>query len=104
MLLKLDLRKLEGVVKEEVKEMLSHFPVSRKVKKSSWYKRIIGASRDYEEEMTKEFIPVVVKDFEGSVSVKVTRGHIEEGEVEKLVEFQEMVKKSQHGQYKDRLT
>ena len=103
MLLKLNLRKLEGVVKEGVKEMLSHFPVSRTVKKSSWYKRIIGASREYEEEMNQEFLPVVVKDFDGSVSVKITRGHIEKGEVEKLVEFQEMVKKSRHGQYEERL-
>ena len=66
MLLKLNLRKLEGVLKG----MLSHFPVSRKVKTSSWYKRIIGASREYEEEMNKEFFQLLLKTLKAQYQLK----------------------------------
>ena len=53
--------------------------------------------------MVEKFLPVVVKDFSGSVSVTITRGHIEKDDVDRLLEFKKMVEMSRHGQYKEGL-
>ena len=94
MKLELNLRRLRGVVKEGLKEMLKLLPLSKRVKKAEMFKRMIGVFRGYEEEMLEKFLAVVAKDFSGSVSVKITRGHMEKEDVDKLLEFKEMLEKS----------
>ena len=104
MKLELNLRRLGGVVKEGVKEMIKLLPISNRMRrKTEMFRRILGVFRGYEEEMVEKFLPVVVKDFSGSVSVKIARGHIEKDDVDRLLEFKKMVEMSRHGQYKERL-
>ena len=76
MKLELNLRRLGGVVKEGVKEMIKLLPISNRMRrKTELFRRILGVFRGYEEEMVEKFLPVVVKDFSGSISVKIARGH-----------------------------
>ena len=70
MKLELNLRRLGGVVKEGVKEMIKLLPISNRMRrKTEMFRRILGFFRGYEEEMVEKFLSVVVKDFSWSVSV-----------------------------------
>ena len=103
MKLELNLRRLGGVVKEGVKEMMKLLPLSKRVRKTEMFRRMIEVFRGYEEEMIEKFLATVVKDFSGSVSVKIARGHMEKEDVDKLLEIKEMLEKSRHCQYKESL-
>ena len=103
MKIKLEEQVLDGFVKKCRIEMLSRLEVSRSQKRKAWFIKVASALIDYEESMKKSFIKVVMKDFSGVVSVKISGGQIDDEEVEKLKQFKEMIQDSDHNAYKTRL-
>ena len=99
----LDLVQLGDIVKESTDLIKEKFRVSNRGRKSSWWRKLLDAFRNYEESINTKFLPVLVKDFGGSVSVKVEGEKMDQCEINKLKEFKDMVEKSSIDDYKEEL-
>ena len=99
----LEEHKLGGFVCEGVAKVIQMFNVSRRGKKSAWYKRVLYSLGIYEEKLKGNLIPAIVKDFGGSISVKVVGGEMSQEEVDKVKEFKSMLEGSDEKGYKDEL-
>ena len=100
MKLKLELKDLEKIVKDSVRGILTNLNISRKSKRCQWFKNLAEKLRHYEDALVGSYLPVVVKDFEGTVSVKLIGGKLDQDGVKSLIEFKTMVEKSFDNQYK----
>ena len=82
----LEEHKLGGFASEGVAKVIKMFNVSRRGKKSSWYKKVLDSLRIYDEKLKGKLIPAIVKDFGGSISVKVVGGKMSQEEVDKVMD------------------
>ena len=99
----LEYDELGNLIKECIDTMQNNFGVSRVTKRRAWWKRVLVCLRDYENSIKTRFIPVLIQDFGGSVSVKISGDKMDESEVDKLQEFKRMVERSDIDDYKDEL-
>ena len=91
----LEVEALETIVKDGIKKIMSHVAGRRQEKKRSWFIAVkLAAIAEYQRKLKDEFLPVLVKDFGSSVTVKFNGGKISEEDIEKIKKFMEMVKKS----------
>ena len=99
----LEEHKLGGFVCEGVAKVIKMLNVSRRGKKSAWYKSALYSLGIYEEKLKGNLIPAIVKDFGGSISVKVVGGKMSQEEVDKVKEFKFMLEGSDENGYKEEL-
>ena len=103
--MKIDLDPVElgDLIKEIKYKIQVKFGVSKRGGKSGWWRNVLVALDDYEESIKTNFIPVLVKDYGGTVSVKIGGEKMDQSEVNKLKEFRDMVEKSNIDEYKESL-
>ena len=95
MLIKLEIKVLEDIVKDGVKEMVSHVAgKSRDAKRRPWVIAVKDAIKEYQERVKEEFLPILVNDFSKEVVITFSGGKISEEDKDKLNVFVEMVEKS----------
>ena len=95
MLFKIELKILENILKDGVKQMLSHVSGnSQHAKKRPWVKAVKVAINEYQTKVKEDFLPVLVNDFGKELAISFTGGKISDEDVEKLKLFIEMVEKS----------
>ena len=100
MKLKLEVANLEKIVGDSVQGIFTELNISRKSKICQWYKNLAEKLRHYEKALVDIYLPVVVKDFSGTVSVKLIGGKLDQDGIKSLLEFKTMVEKSFDDQYK----
>ena len=93
-MISLEIEALETIVKDGIKEIMSHVAGRQQEKKRSWYIGVKAAIAEYQRKVKDEFLPVLVKDFGSSIIVKFSGGNISEENIEKIKQFMEMVTKS----------
>ena len=103
MKLKLEVANLEKIVRDSVQGIFIDLNISRKSKRSQWYKNLAEKLRHYEKALLDIYLPVVIKDFSGTVSVKLIGGKLDQDGIKSLLEFKTMVEKSFDHQYKEDL-
>ena len=95
MLVDLELKALENIVKDGVKEMMSQAGGrSRGAKKRPLFKSLKEVITGYQHKMQNEFLPVLVKDFGSSIEVKFSGGKLSEEDRNKIKEFLVMLEKA----------
>ena len=101
MKVKLEENKLGTILKETVSQIIKKYNVLRRGKRAAWYMKILQSLEKYKQKLSENLIPALVKDFGGTVSVKVVGGKMSQEEVTKLKEFKEMLEKTDDNKYKD---
>ena len=95
MMFDIEIDALESIVKDGMKEMVSHVAgKSRDAKKRPWVIAVKAAMKDYQDKVKEEFLPVLVDDFGREVAITFTGGKMSEEDIEKLKLFMEKVDKS----------
>ena len=85
MLFILELKILEEILKDGVKEMLSHVSgKSRDAKKRPWVKAIKAAVDEYQRKVKEDFLPVLANDFGREVVISFTGGKISGDNINKI--------------------
>ena len=91
-MISLEIEALETIVKDGIKEIMSHVAGRQQEKKRSWYIAVKAAIAEYQRKVKDEFLPVLVKDFGSSIIVKFSGGNISEENIEKIKKFIENTK------------
>ena len=95
MLIKLEIKVLEELLKDGIKEMVSHVAgKSQDAKRRPWVIAVKDAIKEYQEKVKEEFLPILVNDFSKEVVITFSGGKISEEDKDKLKVFVEMVEKS----------
>ena len=104
MLFTLELKTLENILKDGVKEMLSQVAgKTRDAKRRPWFKAVKAAVNEYQRKVREDFLPVLVSDFGGDIAISFTGGMICEEDIDKIKLFMEMVEKSNPEKLKNEL-
>ena len=70
-MINLDEKALRSIVKDGIKEMMSHVAGrSRDARKRVWVVAVKAAIKEYQEKLEEEFLPTLVKVFIGSTVVR----------------------------------
>ena len=79
MLVDLGKDKLEGILKDGVREMIGQIGGKNRQarKQKNWYTEVKGAINEYQRVMKEEFLPVLVDDFSRKNGCKVQWWHNE---------------------------
>ena len=72
MKIQLDQGCLEGIVDKNVGDILSRWELSRRQKRYGVYKRICAAIRKYQSDLKTTFLPILIADFSGTISIKIS--------------------------------
>ena len=80
--------------------MLPELNLSRRTKRSKMFKDVDFAISKYKDSLMSDFVPVLIEDFGGTTSVKMTGMRMEKPEIEKIKEFGIKIGKSALESYK----
>ena len=95
MLIDIETKALESILKDGIKEMICHVAGrSFETKRRCWVVVVKAAIQVYQRKVQEEFFPVLVKDFTCEKVVKFTKGKMSEEDKGIMKEFIEMVGKS----------
>lgn len=95
MFINLNIKTLESIVRDGVKEMMSKAAgQTGAAKKKGWYKSVKEAIKEYQDMLQKEFLPTIVEDFASKIIVKFSGGKMSKEDIIKLKKFMEMLDKS----------
>ena len=89
---------LKEILDDGVKEMKSRLNFTSRQK--SMLRKVLEVINKYKNLLAEDFLPVLVSDFGNSVEVKFNGHRLEPEEVQKLMQFVDMVKKSDLQRYR----
>ena len=87
MKVKLKEQDLKRIICEKANQMLPEWKLSRRTKRSKMFKDVDFAISKYKDSLMSSFVPVLIEDFGGTTSVKMTGMKMEKTEIDKIKEF-----------------
>ena len=95
MLVDLEKSALVRIVKDGIKEMISHIAGrSKHNNKKAWFIAVKAVIEEYEKKFLEEFLPVLIDDFGKEIVIKFSGGEMSEEDIDKLKLFMKMVERS----------
>ena len=94
---------LSRIISRNVSKILTEWNLSRRSKRTRTYQNIGAAVSKYRDSLISDFVPILIEDFGGTTSVKMTGMKMETIEVEKIKTFARRIAKSSVNCYKDDL-
>jgi hypothetical protein len=95
MLIDLENSTLVKIVKDGIKEMISHIAGRSKNNiKKAWFIAVKAVIEEYEKKILEEFLPVLIDDFGKEIVVRFSGGEMSEEGIGNLKLFMKMVERS----------